>query len=63
LRPFPKPPLYPIRFDVGEFLFVHSGCALVGFAAGVGVRQDVRTIDLVVQEIEAEAGFGLRFRM
>ena len=63
LRQFPEPALYPIRLDVGELLFVHPGCALVGLAAAPGVLQDVRTPHLVVQRVEAKPGFCLRFRM
>ena len=31
-RQFAKPPLHPIRFNVREFLTVHTRCALVGAA-------------------------------
>ena len=41
---------------------VHTRCALVGAALGVGMCQDVLTADLVVQGVEATAGFCLRLR-
>ena len=62
-RQFAKPPLYPIRVDIREVLTVHTRCALVGAALGIGVRQDVLAADLVVQGIEAIPGFCLRFRV
>ncbi len=62
-RQFAKPPLHPIRLDVREPLTVHTRCALVGAALGVGVSQDIFTADLVVQGVEAIAGFCLRFRV
>jgi hypothetical protein len=42
---------------------VHARCALVGAALGPGMGQDVLSADLVVQRVEAVAGFGLRFRV
>ena len=62
-RQFAKPPLHPIRLDVRKILTVHTWCALVGAALGIGMRQDVLTADLVVQSIETIAGFCLRFRV
>jgi len=62
-RQFAKPPLHPIPLDVREFLPVHTRCALVGAALGIGMSQDVLTADLVVQGVEAIAGFCLRFRV
>jgi len=62
-RQFAKPPLHPVRFDVREVLTVHPRCALVGAALSVGMGQDVFPADLVVQGIEAIAGFCLRFRV
>ena len=62
-RQFAKPPLHPVRVDVRKILSVHTRCALVGAALGVGMCQDVLTTDLVVQGVEATAGFCLRFRV
>ena len=62
-RQFTKPPLHPIRLDVRKILTVHTRCALVGAALGIGLSQDVLTADLVVQGVEAIAGFCLRFRV
>ena len=63
MRQFAKPSLNPIRFDVREGPDRPPRGALVRAAAGIGVRQDVVTADLVVQGIETIAGFCLRFRM
>src|SRR6202163_4238596 len=46
-RQFAKPPPRPVRLDVREVLAVHSWCALVGAALGIGMRQDVLATDLV----------------
>ena len=62
-RQFAKPPLHPIRLDVRKILTVHSRCALVGAALGIGMGQNVLTADLVVQGIKPIAGFCLRFRV
>jgi hypothetical protein len=62
-RQFAKPPLYPIGLDVREVLSIHTRCALVRAALGIGMSQDVLTADLVVQGVEAIAGFCLRFRV
>jgi hypothetical protein len=51
-----------MRLDVREFLTVYAGRALIGAALGIGMRQDVFAANLVVQDIEAVAGFCLRFR-
>lgn len=48
-RQFAEPSLDPIRFDVGEILAIHPRRALVGAALGVGMRQNIGLIDLVVQ--------------
>src|ERR1700729_760794 len=42
---------------------VHARRALVGAALGIGMRQNVLAADLVVEGIEAIAGFCLRFRV
>jgi hypothetical protein len=62
-RQFAKPPLDAIRLDVREVLTVYSRCALIGAALGKRMSQDVLTADLVVQRVEAIAGFCLRFRV
>ena len=62
-RQFSQPSLDPIRLDVREVLAVDSRRALVGAALGVGMRQNVVAADLVVQGVEAIAGFRLRFRV
>ncbi len=62
-RQFAKPPLHPVGLDVREILTVHTRRALVGAALGIGVRQDVLMAELVVQGVEAIAGFCLRFRV
>src|SRR6202022_928188 len=62
-RQFAKPPLHPIRFNVRKFLAVYPRCALVGAALSVSMGQDVIATNLVVQSIEAVAGFCLRFRV
>jgi hypothetical protein len=36
-RQFAKPPLHPVRVDVRKMLSVHTRCALVGAALGVGM--------------------------
>jgi hypothetical protein len=51
------------RFDLREVLPVHSRRALVRAALRIGVGQHVFPVDLVVQRIEAVAGFRLRFRV
>ena len=62
-RQFAQPSLDPIRLDRLEVLTVHARRALVGAALGVGVRQNVLAADLVVEGVEAIAGFSLRFRV
>src|SRR5499427_3700970 len=62
-RQFAKPPLHSVHFDVREVLAVHTRCALVRAALSIGMGQDVFPADLVVQGIEAVAGFCLRFRV
>src|SRR5208283_3838522 len=62
-RRFAQPSLDPIRFDRLEVLTVHTRRALVGAALGIGVRQNVVAANLVVEGVEAVAGFCLRFRV
>ena len=62
-RQFAQPSLDPIRLDVLEDLTIHARRALVGAAQGIGVRQNVLAADLVVEGVEAVAGFCLRFRV
>ena len=49
--------------NVSEGLTVHTRCALVRAALGVSMSQDVLTADLVVEGVEAIAGFCLRFHV
>ena len=60
-RQFAEPPRHAVRLDIREVLAVRARCALVGAALGPGMGQDVVAADLVVQRVEAVAGFGLRF--
>jgi hypothetical protein len=53
----------PIRLDVRKVLAVDTRCALIRAALGIGMRQNVVAADLVVQGVEAIAGFRLRFRV
>ena len=46
-----------------EARLLEMRCALVGAAPGERMGQDVITADLVVQRVEAIAGFCLRFRV
>ena len=59
LRQFAKPPLYTIRVDFRKILTVHTRCALVGAALGIGMGQNVLATDLVVQGVKPIAGFCL----
>ena len=47
----------------GADLAIHARCAPVGAALGIRMRQNILTADLVVQGVEAIAGFRLRFRV
>jgi hypothetical protein len=62
-RQFAEPPLHPVRFDVRKILTSHARRPLIGAALGVGMRQDVFAVNLVIQGVEAETGFSLRFRV
>jgi hypothetical protein len=62
-RQFGQPPLHPIRLDVRKVLAVHPRGALVRAALGIGMRQDILPVNLVVQRVEAIPGFRLRFRV
>ena len=62
-RQFAEPPLHPIRLDVREVLSIHTRCAFVRAALSIGVSQDILTVNLVVQRVEAIPGFRLRFRV
>jgi hypothetical protein len=46
-----------------KILTVDARRALVGAALGIGMRQNVIAADLVVQGVEAIAGFCLSFRV
>jgi hypothetical protein len=63
VRQFSEPALYPVRLDILEAFCVYTGRTLVGATAGLGVFQNVPPVDLVVQGVEAKAGFTLRFGM
>src|ERR1700686_5441540 len=56
-----KPLLHPVLFDVLESLAIYSCCAAVGFATFIGECQNVFSVHLVVQNIEAKIGRSLRF--
>ena len=58
---FAQPSLHTVGLDVRELLPVHPRCAIVGFAAEVGVSQDVLAVHLVVQRVESIARRRLRF--
>src|SRR6476660_6218837 len=62
-RQFAKPSLDAIRLNVREVLTVYPRRALVGTALGKRMGQNVLAADLVVQRVEAIAGFCLRFRV
>jgi hypothetical protein len=62
-RQFTEPPLDPVLLDIRKVLAVYTRRPLVGAALGVGMRQDVLAVDLVVQGVEAVPGFRLRFRV
>ena len=62
-RQFAKPSLHPVRLDGLEVLTIHPRRALVGAAVSIGMRQNVLAADLVVEGVEAVAGFCLRFRV
>ena len=62
-RQFAKPSLDAIRLNIREVLPIYSRCALVGAALGKRMGQNILTADLVVQRVEAIAGFCLRFRV
>jgi len=47
-RQFTEPPLDPVLLDIREVLAVYTWRPLVGAALGVGMRQDVLAVDLVV---------------
>ena len=50
-----------VLFDVLESLFVHSRRSAVGFAAFVGIGQNILSIDLVIPRMETKLGRFLRF--
>ena len=62
-RQFTQPPLPPVRLDVRKVLVIHTRCALVGAALGIGMRQDVFPVNLVVQRVETKVRLSLRFRV
>jgi hypothetical protein len=60
-RQFRQPSLDPIRLDVRKILAVDTRRPLIRAALGIGMRQNVVAADLVVQSVEAIAGFRLCF--
>ena len=60
-RQFAKPLLQPVLLDRRKVLTIHSRRAPIGAALGIGMGQDIFAVNLVVQGIEAIAGFSLRF--
>src|SRR5262249_26173220 len=64
LFPDPGQPLIqPRGFDLCESHPVHSRRAKVGFRQPIGVPQNVRSPDLVVEQVEAEIRFRLRLEI
>src|SRR5687767_12569475 len=53
----------PYFSNVLEVLSIHTRRALVGLAAGIGMKQNIRPVHLVVQGIEPIARRFLRFGM
>jgi len=62
-RQFTQPPFPSVRLDVRKVLTVHTRCALVLAALGIGMRQEVFPVNLVVQGVETKVRFCLRFRV
>ena len=62
-RQFSQPSLDPVCLDFRKILAIDPRRALVGAALGIGMRQNVVAADLVVQSVEAIAGFCLSFRV
>ena len=63
IRQFVEPPLPPLLLDPGERLTIHTRRAARSAAQRIDVAQHVPPVDLVVQEIETEPDFLLRFHM
>jgi hypothetical protein len=63
LRQFIEPPVQPVLLDVLETLVIHTRRSFVGFAAVVGVNQNVSSIHFVVQGVEPIVRRSLRFGM
>src|SRR5437868_2117994 len=61
LRQFVQPSLFSVRLDVLERLAVDSRRSAIGFAAFIGESQNVLSVPLVIQRIEAKVGRFLRF--
>jgi hypothetical protein len=61
LRQFVQPLRHSVPFDVLKRLAIYAGCSAIGFAAFVGENQNVLSVHLVVQSIEAKVGRSLRF--
>src|SRR4029077_7377144 len=62
-RQFSQPSFDPVCLDVREVLAIDPRRTPIGAALGIGMRQNVVAADLVVQGVEAIAGFRLRFRV
>jgi hypothetical protein len=50
-------------YDVSNALMIDSGCAAIGFAAGVAERQKVLPVHVVIQGLETKVTRSLRFRV
>ena len=61
LRQFVQPSLHSVLLDVSELLEVYTRRSIIGFAAVIGVCQDILPVHLVVQRVEAIVGRSLRF--
>jgi hypothetical protein len=62
-RRFVQPSLQPSGLDVLERLTIHTCGPAVNTAAAVGVCQDILSVQLVTEAIEAVVGRSLRFGM
>lgn len=60
---FLQPPLRSVFLDGREGLGIHSRCSAIGSTAFVGMAQDIGTVHLVVQSVEAIGWSLFRFGM
>src|SRR4051794_12149719 len=58
-----QPPVQPLRLDPLKRVPVHPRRTRVGAGERVGVAQDVRALDLVVEQVEAEGRLRLRLEI